>query len=261
VAAATVSSARIMAKEAFKRGARNFSIVFDKDYKFGEEGARAFNAAVRSLTGKDIDGFNAENNCRDSYCGIIAGKSSYSSEVATFKEGDFVALFMEPQTALVWMGDPNTPPPNAIEYGYGAAQPLFTRAFAVGCEDNCDGMRVWTGFRPPIESYRNDPAVQAYEEALKREKPDADEFNAFTQGGYIGMLLLVDALKRVGPDLTRARLQAALNSATLRTGLTLQKSLGFTPNSRFSNVTMQAFTIQYKGTFAGWRAGPIVRDS
>ena len=34
----------------------------------------------------------------------------------------------------------------------------------------------------------------------------------------------------------------------------------FTPTTRFANTTMQAFSIQYKGTFGGWRAGPIVKD-
>ncbi|MGH2730749.1 MAG: ABC transporter substrate-binding protein, partial [Actinomycetota bacterium] len=187
--------------------------------------------------------------------------SSYSSEVATFQEGDFVALFLEPQTALAWMGDANTPKPTDIDHGYGAAQPLFTRDFAVNCQEKCDGMWVWTGFKPPIESYKDDPAIKAYVESLKSTKPDADEFNAFTQGGYVGMVLLIDALKRVGPDLTRARLKAALDQTSLSTGLTLQRSLGFSSSNRFSNTTMQAFAIQYKGTFGGWREGPVVRDS
>ena len=192
---------------------------------------------------------------------MLAGRSSYSSDVATFQEGDFVALFLEPQTALAWMGDANTPEPSLVKHGYGAAQPLFTRDFAVNCQEKCDGMRVWTGFKPPIESYKDDPAVQAYVDALKSTKPDADEFNAFTQGGYLGMLLLVDALKRVGPDLTRERLKAALDVASLNSGLTLQRALGFSASNRFANTTMQGFDIQYKGTFGGWREGPVAKDA
>ena len=121
-------------------------------------------------------------------------------------------------------------------------------------------MWVWTGFKPPIESYANDPAVRKYVSDLKRTKPDADEFNAFTEGGYVGMLLLEKVLQTVGPDLTRERLLQAANGTCLVSGLTIQPKICFSPNNRFANITMQAFTIQYKGTFGGWRAGPIVKD-
>ncbi|HEV2755940.1 MAG TPA: ABC transporter substrate-binding protein [Actinomycetota bacterium] len=260
VAAATVSSARIMVQEAYKRGARDFSIVFDKNYRFGVEAAEAFNDEVKRLTGKPVPGYNSQYTCREQFCGIIGAQSSYPGDVATFEEGDFVALFVEPATGLAWMNDPNTKKPSDVKYGYGGAQPLFTREFAENCKSKCDQMRVWTGFKPPIEDYANDPMVKQYVEDLKRTKPDADEFNAFTEGGYIGMMLLVEALKVVGPDLTRERLKAALDHTLLKTGLSIQPGLRFTPTSRFANTTMQAFTIQYKGTFGGWRAGPIVRD-
>ncbi|HZD17287.1 MAG TPA: ABC transporter substrate-binding protein, partial [Actinomycetota bacterium] len=262
VAVSTVASARIMATEAYERGARRFSVVFDRNYRFGVEGAEAFNAEVRRLTGGNIDGYNTEGTCQDGYCGIDAGRSSYSTEVQEWRgsAGDFVALFLEPQTALTWMNDPNTPAASEIPKGYGGAQPLFTRSFAVNCKSKCDGMWTWTGFKPYIESYRNDPAVAEYVRDLKRTKPDADEFNAFAQGGYVGMLLLVEALKAVGPNLTRERLRAALDSTRLSTGLTLQGTLAYSPDDRFVNTRMQAFQIQYKGTFGGWRAGPIVRD-
>lgn len=260
VAAATVSSARIMCQNAYQRGARKMSIVFDKNYRFGVEAAEAFNACARKLTGKDVPGYNKEYSCQQSFCGVNGGSSSYSQDVATFTEGDFVALFLEPQTALVWMNDPNTVKGSSIKYGYGAAQPLLTRSFATNCQAKCDQMWVWTGFKPPIESYANDPAVRQYVSDLKRTKPDADEFNAFTEGGYVGMLLLEKVLKTVGPDLTRERLLQAANSTCLASGLTIQPKICFTPNNRFANITMQAFTIQYKGTFGGWRAGPIVKD-
>ncbi|MGH2753009.1 MAG: ABC transporter substrate-binding protein [Actinomycetota bacterium] len=260
VAAATVSSARVMAQEAYKRGARDFSIVFEKNYRFGVEGAKAFNDYVRKLTGKSVAGYNTENSCQQNYCGINGGNSNYGGDAANFEEGDFVALFMEPTTALNWMRDPNVKAAKDVKYGYGAAQPLFTRGFANSCGAKCHGMQVWTGFRPPIESYANDPAVKEYVQELKRTKPDADEFNAFTEGGYVGMLLLESALKRVGPDLTRARLKAALDSTCLDTGLLIKGKLCYSPSNRYANIYMQGFQIQYSGTFAGWRSGPILRD-
>jgi ABC-type branched-subunit amino acid transport system substrate-binding protein len=180
--------------------------------------------------------------------------------VANFKEGNFIALFLDPISALAWMRDPNTPEPDQVKYGYGAAQPLFTRGFAVNCKDKCHGMKVWTGFKPPIEGYKNDPVVKQYVTDLKRTKPDADEFNAFAQGGYSGMMLLVEALKKVGPELTRERLKAALDGISISSTLSLQKRLAFSPTNRYANTTMQAFVIQHRGTFGGWRSGPIVSD-
>ncbi len=258
VASATVASARIMAIEAHNRGIKSFSIVFDKNYRFGREGALAFNAQVKRLTRSNIPGFDPDlNGCRESFCGIVAGQSSYP-EVGQFKPGDFVALFLEPQTALTWMNDPNVDP--ATQRQYGAAQPLFTRSFATSCQRKCDQMQVWTGFKPYIESYINDPAVREYVRDLKRVSTQADEFNAFAEGAYLGMQLLVEAIKRVGPNLTRRALKHVLDSMDLQAGLALQGRLLYSPSNRFVNTTMQGFVIQNKGTFSGWRTGPIVSD-
>lgn len=265
VAAATVSSARIMVKHAYSRGARNFSIVYDRDYRFGKEAAIAFNAEVKRLTGKNVPGFNTSGSCEPRFCGIESGQQSYSSQVTTFNrdKGDFVALFLEPTTAQSWMGDANTPPASgqgAPKFGYGAAQPLFTRSFAQNCKSKCHSMLVWTGFKPNIEGYRGDGAVQRYVAALKQTNPQADEFNQFAQGGYVGMQLLVEGLKKAGPGLTRQGLKAALDSTDLKSGLTMDSVLRFRPKNRFTATTMQSFAIQYQGTFSGWRTGSKVSD-
>ncbi|MDQ1706442.1 MAG: hypothetical protein QOF18_2808 [Frankiaceae bacterium] len=265
IATSTASSARIMADEAYKRGARHFGIVFDNNYHFGREAASAYNAEVRRLTGKPVDGQNSNNSCNKAYCGIQAGQNSYSSQAATFYQAkpDFVALFLEPETALTWMQDPNTPAASdsKVAFGYAGAQPLFTYQFESQCGDKCDQMVTWTGFKPNVEQYTSDPGVRAYVNALRAVNPQADPYNQFSEGAYEGMQLLVTALQKVGPDLTRARLQAVLNAMTLKGGVTLQSSLSFTPLSRYANTTMQAFTMQYKGTPGGWRTGPMEQDS
>jgi branched-chain amino acid transport system substrate-binding protein len=263
VAAATVASARIMVQSAWKSGARSFGIVFDKNYRFGQEAAKAFNSEVRRITGHDVQGFNRRDNCEDRYCGIQSGQSNYPNEVGTYYKGkvDFTALFLEPQTALTWMNDPNTHPANDTRYGaVGAAQPLFTRDFAQSCGSKCDQMMVWTGFKPYIESYKSDPAVQSYVQAMQRTNPQADIFNAFAEGGYVGMQLFVQGLREAGPYLTRERLQYALDRTVLKTGLTLQPELRWRPGVRYVNTTMQGFSIQFRSTFAGWREGPIEHD-
>jgi ABC-type branched-subunit amino acid transport system substrate-binding protein len=260
VATATVSSARIMADWAYSHGVRHFSIVFDNLYKFGKEGADAFNAEVKRLTGQSIEGYNSQYSCVKAFCGISASQNDYSTQVAEWQPyaGDFTALFLEPGTALSWMHNQNSPP--ASQHQYGAAQPLFTYAFGSQCGSACDQMWVFTGFKPYIESYKNDPAVRSYVQALQRTNPQADAYNAFAEGGYVGMLLLVDALQKVGPDLTRDKLKEVLDHECLASGLTIQTKICFSPNNRFANITMQGFQMQAKGTFSGWRSGPILRD-
>jgi ABC-type branched-subunit amino acid transport system substrate-binding protein len=269
VAAATVSSARVMAIDAFNRmrkdglkpKASDFSVVFDSNYKFGQEGSEAFNAQVRKLTGSDIPGYKANaTSCDRGFCGVTAGQSSYSGQVQQFVEGKFVALFLEPDTALKWMNDSNAPRADAIPYGVGAAQPLFTRGFAETCKTKCDQMVAWSGFKPFVEQYRSDAAVQRYVNDLRAACPSCDEANQFSQGAYVGMELLVAGLRKAGPNLTRMGLKSALDSMNYPCGLCLQKSLAFTPNNRYASTTMQGWQIQYKGTFGGWRAGNVVRD-
>ena len=260
VATATVSSARIMANEAYSRGARKFGVVFDKTYKFGEEGAAAFKAEVARLAGAAPVG----SACDSGFCGVQVGKNSYSGEAAQFygAKYDYVALFLEPETALTWMRDPNTPAANDrdIRFGYGGAQPLFTDKFGADCGGKCDQMQVWTGFKPFIENFESDPAVRAYVDAMKSVKPNIDYYNQFSQGAYIGMQLLVQALRDVGPFLTRERLRAVLNTTTLKSGLTIQEGLTYTPHSRFANTTMRGYVMQNKGGWNRWRSGPVVAD-
>jgi ABC-type branched-subunit amino acid transport system substrate-binding protein len=138
---------------------------------------------------------------------------------------------------------------------------MFTSAFASQCGSQCDQMWEWTAFKPDIEQYKNDPAVRDYVRALQATNPQVDVYNAFAERGYVGMQFLVQALQKVGPDLTRGRLQAALNGTCLQSGLTIQPKVCYSAGTRFADLTMQAFQIQYKGTFGGWRAGDIVRDT
>ncbi|MEX2558107.1 MAG: ABC transporter substrate-binding protein [Actinomycetota bacterium] len=265
VAVSTASSARIMARNASARGAKSFAIVFDRNYKFGVEAAEAFNSEVRRLTKQNIDGFNSQNNCVRRFCGIDAGQPGYRNEVNTLssQEFDFLAMFLEPKTALTWMATPGAPTiahVNGKPGMIGLAQPLFTRNFAVNCQNRCHQMWVWTGYKPPIEDYANDPAVREYVSDLKRTKPDADESNAFAEGGYVGIQLLVEALKQVGPRLTRARLKAVLNTITFESPLTLTTRLRWPAGNYFAATSMQAFEIQYLGSFGGWRTKDIVAD-
>jgi len=262
VAASTISTMHIMAKHAYERlGARSFAIVYEHTYHFGTEGARAFEAAVRRLTGEGVPGYSdplTDPRCERRFCGIDARASNFSTEVATISNDciqqepkcDFVALLLEPATALAWMKQgglgPELPGRNA-----GGVQPLFTRAFAEECGQRCDGLWLWTGYDPPIGAALGRPAIARYVRDLQQTKSTVDFTNTFVEGAYIGMSLLVEAFRRVGPDLTRERLKDALDAITFRSGLT--DPLRWRPGDHFANVRMRAYSIQYKGRFAGWR--------
>jgi ABC-type branched-subunit amino acid transport system substrate-binding protein len=266
VATSTISTMHVMAKSAYDAGARNFSIVFDAKYRFGVEGAFAFNAAVKRLTGADIPGFDSSlKTCQHRFCGIQPGQSSYATQARGFnnecyqlagagKACDFTAYLLEPDTAVAWLRegrDAVTP--------MGGAQPLFSQSFAQACGKACDGMQVWTGYRPPLGSFAGLPAEDRYLKAIRGQSSTADPTNQFLEGGYVGMRLLVDALTAVGPDLTRANLRAQLDRLTFDSGLS--QTLNWRAGNHFANASANGFSIDYKQNFNGFRATtPFVTD-
>ncbi|MCU1591850.1 MAG: Extracellular ligand-binding receptor [Frankiales bacterium] len=261
VAASTVSTMHIIAADAYNRNrARQFSIVYDSQYHFGVEGAFAFNAAVKRLTGKDIVGYSNGSNssCSGRFCAIAAGKANYATENKQYNDAcfgasrdncDFVALLLEPTEALSFIrqGFGAT-----FTAGMGLAQTLFSRPFATSCGSTCAGATVWTGYNPPIEALASSKAVSAYVNAVHQVQPDVDIYNQFLEGGYSGMLLTVEALKRAGAQLTRDRLAGVLDGMDYDNGLSTP--LRWRPGNHYANVAMQPFEIQYQGSFNGFRS-------
>lgn len=252
VALATVSQMRIMAKHAYDKGARTFGIVYDNRYKFGLEGASAFRTYVNSLGGARLKAF----------VGIAPLQSSYNSEANAFNEAcgssdcDFVAFLLEPATASTWVK--SQPVVEGEKKGFGriltgGAQPLFNERFARDCGDACNGMLVWTGYNPPVGPLKNLPGVAEYVRDIQSLEPGADVRNQFLQGSYLGMRVFVEALRKVGPDLTRARTGQVMNSMAYQSDLA--PSLRWTSQNRFANLAGQAFEMLYaSGDFADFRS-------
>lgn len=244
VATATVSTMRIMAKFGYDKGARCFGIVYDKFYRFGKEGAEAFRQYINTLSG-------GAKMCAD--IGILPAQASYSSEIQRFNSScngkcDFVAMLLEPQTALTWIAGR---PQFGSLYTSGA-QTLFNEGFAASCGSDCNGMLVWTGYNPPIGALASLPDVAQYRNDVKRSSPTADTTNQFLEGAYLGMTVFVEALKEVGPNLTRKRLQQVLNSTTFQTDIATR--LGWSGGDRHANKAAQAFSVVVaQGSFAGFR--------
>lgn len=241
VAASTISAMHVIAQNAVARGAKTFGLVFDKSYHFGVEGAAAFRGALRRLRVDLV-----------ADVGIEAGLPSYKTDVDRFNRGcdpcDFVAMLLEPGSALQWIRDGAA----FGQIGTGGPQPLFVDSFARNCGARCNGMWVWTGYNPPLAPFDAHPAVARYVNDMRARSSTVDVSNPFVQGGYLGMALLVDALRRVGPDLTRTRLRAELDRLRLATGLT--EPMTWRPGNHFANTSLQAYSVVVNsGSFAGWR--------
>lgn len=264
VAASTVSTMHIMAKDAYDRlHARNFSIVFDSQYHFGVEGAFAFNAAVKRLTGNDIPGYfnpGGGGGCSGRFCAISAGKPSYATENRSFNTAcfeqlpscDFLALLLEPSEALTFTKEGFT---KQFVAGKGLAQTLFSESFAVSCGSTCNGATAWTGYLPPVGSLASKPPVAEYVNAVRSEDPSIDIYNQFLEGGYVGMKLLVESLRKTGPLVTRQGVANVLDSVDYDGGLTTK--LSWRPGNHYANFQMQPFIIQYQNGFNGFRSPGI----
>lgn len=245
VAASTVSTAHIAALSAYQAGSRSFGIVYDKNYKFGPEGAAAFAAAVKRLGG----------NMRISI-GIQAGQQSYGNEVNTFVQAcgpcDMTFMLLEPDTAIAWIKSDQS----SGHYIFGrkrtaGPQPLFVSSFGQACGQLCNNMWVWTGYQAPYPPFDSTGPDADYVNAVRSVSGSADVANQFLEGAYVGMRLLVQALQQVGPDLTRARLKATLDAMTFNSGLT--NPLTWSPGNHYANTAMLGFEIQYSQGFNGFQ--------
>lgn len=244
VATATVSQVRIMAKYAYDQGARRFGIVYDQRYRFGVEGAQAYEQYVKSLSGASLD----------ASMGIQPRQSSYTSQANQFTGDcdpcDLVVLLLEPETAVTWMG-------SAGESGKGkimtaGAQPLFNRNFSRGCGEVCDGVWVWSGYNPAIGENQNRPDIARYMDEVRSVNPSADTDNQFTQGAWLGMNIFVKALETCSPVLTRDCIRQHMDSLDYESDHTSR--LSWRPGDHFANLGARGYSIAYSGgSFTGFR--------
>lgn len=271
IATSTVSAMHAIAIAQHNSGKRHFSLVYETTYRFGREGANAYNNQVKKLTGSDIPGFSDPDRnpqCTQRFCGIVAAQQAYGSNANTINAAcqtapacDAGAVLLEPATALTWFSSGGTfggkQDPTG---GAGAApQPLFARSFADGCQRRCHGMRLWTGFLPPIEQFANTPGVRQYVQDMKSYSSSVDVDNQFAEGAYIGMRLTVDVLRKASEapgGLTREAVIAALDSTSnYDIGLTV-RPLTWSKGNHFPQATVHAFDVAYPAGFGGWHYIP-----
>jgi ABC-type branched-subunit amino acid transport system substrate-binding protein len=253
VAASTVTNMHIAVKYAHDvLGARTFGIVYDTHYKFGSEGAGAYAAEVARVGGTMT---RSGDTCSGTQaCGFDATTTTdYPSLVTPFNGAcsgkcDVVMMLLEPGPMLNWMkteGDDT-----AWYKKLMGGEPLFDHRVGEQCQ-SCNGLLVWTGFRPPSGSFSAEQPVYTYAQSLPSKD---DSNNPFTEGAYLGTQMFVQAVKRLAADgypLTRQNLRTELNTDTYNFGL----SIPLTYNNRMphlANLAMAGFADNRSGTFHGW---------
>jgi ABC-type branched-subunit amino acid transport system substrate-binding protein len=260
VATSTASVMHTMVVNAWARGARTFGIVYDTHYRFGVEGHSAFTGAVKRLGGK----VNSE-------VGVDGAQGDFGNQAKQFVDNcggsgflrcDFVAMLLEPASASSWvlrdngLGDGTAHP----KVGVGVPQPLFVNSFARDCKGYCAHMWALTSFNPPIPPFDDAPAVSSYRSDLAAQSRTADASNPHVQGAYVGMMLLVRALKILGPAPTRKGMKQLLDSMNGKDAFAtgMAPPISFSPGNHYGNVCAQAFEDIVSGadagaTFANWR--------
>jgi ABC-type branched-subunit amino acid transport system substrate-binding protein len=261
VAASTVSNMHIVADYAVNHlQAKSFGIVYDKAYKFGAEGAAAFDREINRLTGKHIPGHDATQGCSSAdkaFCAIDSNNQSYNTEINNFdaacKPCDAVVMLLEPAPMETWMKGEKDSGTRWYKTLFGG-EPLFDDNLGGAC-DTCGGMIVWTGYHPAIQPFDAEPAVSAYQQALKAQCPSCDPHNEFTEGAYIGMKMFVAGVQAVaaaGQPLTRANLRSALETITFTSGLTSAPLHYGKSLPHLANTQMAAYSDNFSGSFNGW---------
>jgi ABC-type branched-subunit amino acid transport system substrate-binding protein len=261
VAASTVTNMHIVAKYAVQQlHAKSFGIVYDKAYKFGAEGARAFDQEVKRLTGKDIPGYGVTAGCTSAnhaYCAIDSGNQAYNTEINNFDQAckpcDAVVMLLEPTPMETWMKGERDSGTTWYHTLFGG-EPLFDDNLGSAC-DSCGGMIVWTGYHPAIQPFDAEAPVSKYQQSLKAQCPSCDPHNEFTEGAYIGMQLFIQGVKAVaasGLPLTRANLKNALDGLTFNAGLTSTTLHYGSGLPHLANTQMAAYSDNFSGSFNGW---------
>jgi ABC-type branched-subunit amino acid transport system substrate-binding protein len=249
VDAGAAAAARVMVREAYARGARTFGVVFRRG---NDAAARAFHAEVRRLTGTGVAGYNDAGECREHYCG--GGRPS-DAEVLRFYEDppDFVGLL--DAGGIEWLARGRGADDPRVPYGYAAAE-LDRDALPGGCGRSCHGLRVWSGLKAPMEEYDADPAIRDYAAAARDAGFRAD--SRANLAAYEGMRLLVAALRRAGPVLTRDALRAALASGPVPAPLTVDGSLTFGDGGGAGARVLRAYDLD--AASGEWTLGPVQKD-
>lgn len=198
---------RVAVDHAYRAvAARSFAVVYDARFRFGVEAVEAVHSYVGRLPGATVRTTQ----------GLDPDRPGYGPEIAAFNHAcgdrrcDVVLLALLPETAVKWWKGRPAAPAKQL-----AALPLLlSDRFADDCtflDPRCgvDDLLVWTGSTPPIGSFLENPDVDAYVREVGGASASADVRNPSVEAAYVAATVLVEALRRVGPNLTREQIGRA----------------------------------------------------
>lgn len=261
VGPSTATVGRVVAAAQHDSGLRQPSVVYENGFGFGREAADAYNDEWARRTGSDIPGYSEADGCVERFCGISPGwsgggqpsklRSACEEEPAC--DAGIVSLL--PSTTLNWFhtagGFGGVADPGA---GAVAGPPVFfNQSFAQACRDDCDDLRLWTAFRPPLAPFGAEPAVGRYVDGMRAIDPDADVVNQYAESAYVGAELAVHALQRASGmpgGLTRENVAEALDTTSdWDNGLTVAP-LSWSAGDHHAATALHAFDIAFNATTA-----------
>lgn len=219
--------ARVAIDRGYDRGGRVFAIVYSGSDRAGRSARDAARDAVEAREGASL----VEVDADDSEAG-----NEYDQACAV-NGCDVSLMTLTMSRASQWFaGEPSAP-----ELWWGLSPHTLGKEFAEACREACNGALAWGGFDAPVDGPGED--VRRYKNAVHEVSESADAVNHFTEAGYAGALVLIDALEEIDGPITREALREALDARAYDTRLTAEP-LDW-PESRRANRWMRAYRLTY----------------
>ena len=239
VGTSAASEVRIAVKRAYDAyHARSFALVREGETDYGQSAERAFREYVATLPGATVKAVanpkltdvNLDQACHSSTCDAVIWAHD-STDTFSAK---------------------NLPPDGDLTTQ--VLSPALSPSLAAACADNappvCKSLEVWS----PFLVVGDDPQVKAYQGMA------GGDVRTQAEAAYIAARVLVEALRRVGPELTRERLAEVLNRGLYEPVLTGGLGWSAGKSGRAGNVSARALRIE-AGAFAdagtGWVRDPL----
>lgn len=238
------AQARIIGQHAWDGESRTFGVVYSQQ-QFGTEAKAAFENYV-----------TARGGTVKASIAVQPGKASYTGEAQQLASNcgcDAVVFALDRNSMVNFMSA--LPEQDGKKKGLGlkvtsALSPTVSERFARDCGRACADMLLWTPYTPAVGQYRDQPDVAAFVNDVKSVSATADITDHDIERAYLGAKVLVAALEQVGANLTRARLQSALNSMTYMSGLS--RPLRWDGDRVANHAAMPVRVIAGSGGFMGF---------
>jgi ABC-type branched-subunit amino acid transport system substrate-binding protein len=258
VGTSTRSAARIGLIDAKNRKVENFAIVW-LDLLAGAEARDAVIKGAPAIFGKPIDQLKtAERRVSLSETSFDPVWAQIANDTEDWQRAhgvtpadgrpDFIIFAIDPTNTIKAMNsaaNKNFRP----RKGWGGGQPLFLNVVAQHNWARTTGLYAGSSYYPPQEGAKY-PAVGDYVSTVRKYfGSSVDVTNPYLEGGYAGMALTVEILKRVGSCLTREKAITVANSISNFSPAGLTRPLTFKAGDHYANTSYRVAQVQSDGSW------------